>query len=325
VSPLLDARDLVKEFPGTGGTFRRGPPVRVLRGVSVALERGETLAVVGESGSGKTTLGRCLLRLTEPTAGAVAFDGVDLRTLDREHLRQWRRRAQMVFQDPGAALNPRMTIGAAVREPLVVHRVARGGETADRVLVALREVGLDPSHAGRYPHELSGGQKQRAVIARALILEPEFLVLDEPVSSLDVSVAAQVLNLLTDLRKARGLTYLLVAHDLGLVRQLADRVAVMYAGTVLETGPVSEVYAAPRHPYTRALLSAMLMPDPSLRRDRVRLRGEPPPAHAIPAGCPFEPRCPHPRKDTHCTAEKPVLRDIQPGVRAACHHAEATE
>jgi len=322
VTPLIQARDLVKEYPGPHGLWGGGPPVRALRGVSVAVERGETLAVVGESGSGKTTLGRCLLRLTEPGAGTVAFDGTDLLALKAEELRRWRRRAQIVFQDPGAALNPRMTIGAAVREPLIAHGIARGSDAAQRVAEALTEVGLDPTHADRYPHELSGGQKQRAVIARALILKPEFLVLDEPVSSLDVSVAAQVLNLLADLRDVRGLTYVLIAHDLRVVRHLADRVAVMYAGNVVETGPVAAIYASPRHPYTAALLSAMPVPDPTARQGHVMLRGEPPSPVSMPAGCPFEPRCPHPRKDRRCEAERPEFREIEPERRAACHYAD---
>ena len=322
MTALVAARDLVKEFPGPGRLLGGGPTVSALRGISLTITRGETLAVVGESGSGKTTLGRCLLRLTELTGGTVRFDDVDVLGLAPEDLRRWRRRAQIVFQDPGAALNPRMTVGAAVREPLAAHGLARGAEATQRVVAALTEVGLDPSHADRYPHELSGGQKQRAVIARALILKPEFLVLDEPVSSLDVSVAAQVLNLLADLRETRGLTYLLVAHDLRVVRHFADRVAVMYAGSLMETGPVTGIYSAPLHPYTAALLSAMPVPDPSARRERVTLRGEPPSAVSIPAGCPFEPRCPHPRKDQRCRDERPELREIEPGRRAACHYAE---
>ena len=325
MTALVAARDLVKEFPGPGRLLGGGPTVSALRGISLTITRGETLAVVGESGSGKTTLGRCLLRLTELTGGTVRFDDVDVLGLAPEDLRRWRRRAQIVFQDPGAALNPRMTIGAAVREPLAAHGLARGAEATQRVVAALTEVGLDPSHADRYPHELSGGQKQRAVIARALILRPEFMVLDEPVSSLDVSVAAQVLNLLADLRETRGLTYLLVAHDLRVVRHFADRVAVMYAGSLMETGPVTGIYSAPLHPYTAALLSAMPVPDPSARRERVTLRGEPPSAVSIPAGCPFEPRCPHPRKDQRCRDERPELREIEPGRRAACHYAEGRQ
>ncbi|MBI3981661.1 MAG: ATP-binding cassette domain-containing protein [Gemmatimonadetes bacterium] len=322
MTTLVSCRDLVKQFPGPGALFGRGHPVHALRGVSFDVLRGETLAVVGESGSGKTTLGRCLVRLTHPTAGTVRFNGTDVLTLPPAELRRWRRRAQLVFQDPGAALNPRMTIGAAIREPLLAHGLATGPESEERLAAALAEVGLDASHAARWPHELSGGQKQRAVIARALILGPAFLVLDEPVSSLDVSVAAQILNLLADLRERHGLTYLLIAHDLRVVRHFADRVAVMYAGRFVELAPTHALFDDPRHPYTAALLSAVPATEPGARRERITLGGESPSPLDSPASCPFEPRCPHPQKDARCRAERPELRTVEPQRLAACHFAE---
>ncbi|HWP37547.1 MAG TPA: oligopeptide/dipeptide ABC transporter ATP-binding protein [Gemmatimonadales bacterium] len=322
MSALVSCIHLVKEFPGPAAVLGRATTVRAVQHVSLAVSRGETLALVGESGSGKTTLGRCLVRLTEPTSGSVSFNGTDVLALAPGELRRWRRRAQFVFQDPAAALNPRMSIGAAMREPLVAHGLARGAEAAERVASALTEVGLDPSHAARLPHELSGGQKQRAVIARALILEPEFVVLDEPVASLDVSVAAQVLNLLADLRERHRLTYLLIAHDLRVVRHFADRVAVMYAGRLVEVAPTELLYADPRHPYTAALLSAVPALDPGVRGKRVPLPGDPPSGRLSLPGCPFEPRCQHPRKDERCVRERPLLREVPAARLAACHYAD---
>jgi oligopeptide/dipeptide ABC transporter ATP-binding protein len=322
VSALVSCVNLVKEFPGPAAVLRRAAAVPAVQDVSLAVSRGETLALVGESGSGKTTLGRCLLRLLEPTAGRVTFDGADVLALSPRELRRWRRRAQFVFQDPAAALNPRMTIGRAIREPLLAHGLAPGSDVADRVAAALTEVGLDPSHARRFPHELSGGQQQRAVIARALILAPEFVVLDEPVASLDVSVAAQVLNLLADLQEQRRLTYLLIAHDLRVVRHFADRVAVMYAGRLVEVAPTDPLYADPRHPYTAALLSAVPVLDAGVRRERVPLPGDPPSAPVSLPGCPFAPRCRHPRKNDRCVQERPLLREVSPARLAACHHAD---
>ncbi len=320
--PLLQVVDLVKHFAASDGLFGRGDPVRAVDGVTLSLERGQTLALVGESGSGKTTLGRCILRLTKPTSGAVLFDGIDVLSLDSQEMRAIRRRMQVVFQDPAGSLNPRMTVGAAVREPLEVHRIARGAKAHARVEQLFEEVGLDPTLTARYPHELSGGQKQRVGIARALSIEPEFLVLDEPVSALDVSVQAQVVNLLTELQTARSLSYLFIAHDLAVVRHIANRIAVMYLGKIIETADVDSVYQKPLHPYTVALLSAVPVPDPTANRDRVALPGEIPNPRRPPPGCPFHPRCPHVRKDRRCSTEVPALREVEPGRILACHYAE---
>jgi oligopeptide/dipeptide ABC transporter ATP-binding protein len=321
--PLLRIEHLVKHFATSRGLFDKGDPVRAVDGVSLALSKGETVSLVGESGSGKTTLGRCILRLTEPTSGTVSFDGVDVLALDRADLRALRRRMQIVFQDPAGSLNPRMTAGTAVREPLEVHGIARGAEARTRVDALFGEVGLDPSLAERYPHELSGGQKQRVGIARALSIQPEFMVLDEPVSALDVSVQAQVVNLLVDLQRARSLTYLFIAHDLAVVRHITDRIAVMYLGKIVETAEVGPLYERPLHPYTVSLLSAVPIPDPTASRNRIALPGEMPSPRRPPPGCPFHPRCPHLEKDKRCSTEAPPLREVEPGRWAACHFAEA--
>ncbi len=322
MSELVRAEALTKDF-SSGGWLTRKLPVRALNDVSLSIQRGETLGLVGESGSGKTTLGRCLLRLTEPTRGRVLFGGIDLLSLSGAELRKLRRRMQLVFQDPLAALNPRMTIGTAIREPLETHGIARGGEAMARVHALLNEVGLSPGVAGRFPHELSGGQRQRVVMARALSLEPEFLVLDEPVSNLDVSVAAQILNLLADLQEKHGLTYLLIAHDLSVVRHLASRVAVLYAGRLVELGPCGELFKRPMHPYTKALLSAIPSTDPLRSKRRLILGGEPPSPRRIPPGCPFYQRCWHNRKDERCRRELPALRELASGHWSSCHYAES--
>ncbi len=321
-SPLLEIRDLRKAFTSGRGLFLKLPPVRAVDGVSLTVLRGEAVGLVGESGSGKTTLGRCVLRLTEPTSGSVRFDGIDVLRLDGKALRLLRRRMQIVFQDPYGSLNPRMTIGAAIREPLEVHGLARGADARKRVEALLAEVGLDAGFATRYPHELSGGQRQRVGIARALSVGPEFLVLDEPVSALDVSVQAQVLNLLADLRERRELTYLFIAHDLAVVRHLTDRVAVMYFGRLMELTTTEQLFTNPQHPYTTSLLSAVPIPDPKTKRARIVLPGDPPSPRRPPSGCVFHPRCPHPRKDDRCRSEVPDLREIVPGRLAACHYAE---
>ena len=320
--PLLDVRDLVREFHVDQGWFGKRRVLRAVDGVSLTIAPGEALGLVGESGSGKTTLGRSILRLIEPTSGTVRFDDTDVLALDAARLRALRRRMQIVFQDPYGALNPRMTVGAAVREPIEVHRLARGTEADARVASLFREVGLDPSYVDHYPHELSGGQRQRVGIARALAVEPQFIVLDEPVSALDVSVQAQVLNLLADLREQRQLTYLFIAHDLAVVRHLADHVAVMYLGRIMETARAADIYDSPLHPYTRALLSAIPVPDPKSRRERIILRGEVPSPRRPPSGCVFHPRCPHPDKDARCSTEVPKLEQIEPGRWAACHYAK---
>jgi oligopeptide/dipeptide ABC transporter ATP-binding protein len=320
-APLLTVDGLVKYYSSTGFFGGARPPVRAVEDVSFSIGRGETLALVGESGCGKSTVGRTLLRLQDPTAGRATFDGTDLFALQGAELRAMRRRLQIVFQDPYSSLDPRMTIGASVAEGIEIHHLARGAAVRARVEALLAEVGLDPSYADRYPHEFSGGQRQRVGIARALAVEPSFIVCDEPVSALDVSVQAQVLNLLADLQRTRGLSYLFIAHDLAVVRQLAHRVAVMYLGRIVEIGPVEEILAHPRHPYTQGLLSAVPEPDPTIHRTRLPLLGEPPSPTAPPPGCPFHPRCGHPKKDLACSTDRPLLRPLGPST-VACHHAE---
>jgi len=322
---LVDVRDLVKYFP-VGRTFLGFGPsrgaVRAVDGVSFSIAAGETLGLVGESGCGKSTTGRAILRLVEPDAGTVRVHDVDVLSLKPRELRQARRRMQIVFQDPYGSLNPRMSVRQTLLEPLIIHRLGNRREREARVGALLVEVGLDPSHAAAYPHELSGGQRQRVGIARALALTPEFLVLDEPVSALDVSVQAQVLNLLADLKEHRHLTFLFIAHDLAVVRHIADRVAVMYLGRIVELARAGALYESPRHPYTTALLSAVPVPDPEVRRSRLVLSGELPSPASPPSGCPFHTRCPHPRKSERCRVEAPALREITPGQFAACHYAE---
>ncbi len=322
---LVDVQGLVKHFPGERGYFGLGRPraaVRAVDDVSFAIMSGQTLGLVGESGCGKSTVGRSILRLIEPDAGRVAIDGLNVLTLGGRELRALRRRMQIVFQDPYGSLNPRLTVRQTLAEPLAIHRLATGADAERRIAALLQEVGLDPGFARSYAHELSGGQRQRVGIARALSVEPQFLVLDEPVSALDVSVQAQVLNLLADLQQRRRLTYLFIAHDLAVVKHVADHVAVMYLGKIVERAPAAALYAAPRHPYTASLLSAVPVPDPKAQRPRIVLTGEvPSPAHP-PAGCPFHPRCPHPKKDGRCRTEPPALREVAPGQLAACHYAE---
>ena len=320
--PLLEVRGLVKHFRADRAWFKSVGAVRAVDDVSFSIDPGTALALVGESGSGKTTLGRVILRLIDPTGGSVSFDGTDVLGLKPAPLRAFRRRMQIVFQDPAGSLNPRMRVGTAVREPIEVHRLAKGNAAKDRVASLFTEVGLDPDLMDRYPHELSGGQKQRVGIARALSVEPEFMVLDEPVSALDVSVQAQVLNLLADLQRARGLTYLFIAHDLAVVRHVADRVAVMYLGKIVEEGPIDDMYVAPRHPYTTALLSAAPIPDPASQRQRMVLRGELPSPRNPPKGCAFHTRCPHPKKDARCTSDRPQLVEVGSNRMAACHYSD---
>jgi oligopeptide/dipeptide ABC transporter ATP-binding protein len=323
MSPLLEVRDLVKYYHAGGLFGRSAPPVRAVDGVSFEVERGETLALVGESGCGKSSVGRTILRLQEPTRGRAIFDGVDIFSLDRDALRQLRRRIQIVFQDPYSSLNPRMTVGSAIAEGIEIHRLAPKAEIPQRVAALLEEVGLDPGYARRYPHEFSGGQRQRIGIARALGVQPAFIVCDEPVSALDVSVQAQVLNLLADLQRQRGLSHLFIAHDLAVVRQIAHRIAVMYLGRIVEQGPTDQLLSDPRHPYTVALLSAVPEPDPAVRRNRILLRGDLPSPSNPPSGCPFHTRCFHPLKNERCRVEVPVLRPVQLTL-AACHYAEST-
>jgi len=320
--PLLEVRDLVKHFPVRRGAFGRVQGhVRAVDGVSFDLWRGETLGLVGESGCGKSTTGRAILRLVEPTAGTVRFDGQDVGALDRSKLRALRRRAQIVFQDPVGSLNPRLSVGAMLEEALAVHGLG-GPNRRDRAVELLEQVGLSADHIDRYPHEFSGGQRQRLGIARALSVEPELLVLDEPVSALDVSVQAQVINLLADLQEKLGLTYLFIAHDLALVEHVSDRVAVMYLGRIVEMADARALYAAPRHPYTRALLSAVPRPDPVGRaaRERIVLAGDVPSPVDPPSGCTFHPRCPHPAKDAKCRDVVPSLERDAAGGAVACHY-----
>jgi peptide/nickel transport system ATP-binding protein len=288
--PLVEIRDL-KTYYGGQGPFS-GKPVKAVDGVNVDIQRGETLGLVGESGCGKTTLGRTLVQLEHATGGEVRYDGTDITTLSGKELKNWRRNVQMVFQDPDSSLNDRMTVGEIVREPLDVHDWGTKRERRTRVRELLDTVGLQPEHYYRYPHQFSGGQKQRVGIARALALNPEFVVLDEPVSALDASVQAKILNLLDDLQDEFGLTYLFIAHDLAVVRHICDRVAVMYLGNVMELGPTEEIFSDPANPYTISLLSAIPEPDPNVERSRITLRGTPPSPRNPPSGCPFSTRCP---------------------------------
>jgi oligopeptide/dipeptide ABC transporter ATP-binding protein len=316
---LLHVRGLKKYFPVRGGFLgRERSVVRAVDGVTFWIGRGETLGLVGESGSGKTTAGRSLLRLIEPTAGSALFDGQDAFTMDAAALRRLRRRAQIVFQDPFASLNPRMTVGDMIREVLSVHRLASGKAAELRVRELLQTVGLSQAHADRYPHEFSGGQRQRIGIARALSVEPDFIVCDEPVSALDVSVQAQVLNLLDELQQRLGIAYLFIAHDLSVVEHVSDRIAVMYLGRIVEIGDAQDLITDARHPYTRALLSAVPVPEPGQARERIVLAGDVPSPSNPPSGCPFHPRCQHPLKDTDCAELVPPLAEKAPLHFAAC-------
>ena len=320
---LLEVRGLVKHFPVGGGVLsRQTGTVRAVDGVSFDLRRGETLGLVGESGCGKTTTGRCILQLERPTAGEIRFEGEELTSLAPTAMRKLRRRMQVIFQDPYSSLNPRMTIGQIIEEPLKVHAIVNEAPArAARVRELLTQVGLLPQHAMRYPHQLSGGQRQRVGIARALAMQPALIVCDEPVSALDVSIQAQIVNLLEDLQARFGLTYLFIAHDLSVVRHISDRIVVMYLGKVVEIADRTSLYEEPLHPYTRALLSAVPIPDPKLeaRREHLVLRGEVPSPLNPPSGCVFHPRCPVAIE--RCAAEVPALREIKPGHCAACHLA----
>jgi len=322
---LLDVRDLKMHFPLTKGIVlqRVVGYVRAVDGVSFSIERGQTMGLVGESGSGKTTIGRTLIRLYKPTAGQIIFGDQDLAHMEGEELRQMRRRVQMIFQDPYASLNPRFTIGSLIAEPMHIFNIGSKSEIHDKTAELLRVVGLRPEYIDRYPHEFSGGQRQRIAVARALSINPEFVVADEPVSALDVSVRAQVLNLLQRLQQQFNLTYLFVSHDLSVVRHVADRIAVMYLGKIVEISDRDELYAAPKHPYTQALLSAVPIPDPQIEKNRRRiiLSGDLPSPINIPAGCRFHTRCPMAQQ---------ICREVEPAFEAkegrehyaACHFSE---
>jgi len=325
IKTLVDVRDLKMHFPLTQGIlFQRVIGyVRAVDGVSFSIERGQTMGLVGESGSGKTTIGRTIVRLYKPTAGQILFDDKDLATMGGEELRLARQRVQMIFQDPFASLNPRYTIGSLIAEPMHIYKVASHAEIRERTAELLHVVGLRPEYIDRYPHEFSGGQRQRIAVARALSINPEFVIADEPVSALDVSIRAQVLNLLQRLQKQFNLTYLFVSHDLSVVRHVADRIAVMYLGKIVELADRDELYAAPKHPYTKALLSAIPIPDPQIekRRQRIILAGDLPSPIHIPSGCRFHTRCP---------MAQDICREIEPVYEAkagrehyaACHFSE---
>jgi peptide/nickel transport system ATP-binding protein/oligopeptide transport system ATP-binding protein len=321
VRPLVEVQNLVKHFPVRGGVLQRVIAwVQAVDGVTFTIREGETLGLVGESGCGKTTVGRAMLRLIEPTGGSVRFDGTDVLRLKGADLKAMRRHMQIIFQDPYSSLDPRMPIGASVGEGLRIHGIGTRRERQEVVLETLKKVGLEPYHARRYPHEFSGGQRQRIGIARALALRPKFIVADEPVSALDVSIQSQVLNILRDLQDEFHLTYLFIAHNMSVVEHISDRVAVMYLGKIAEVAPQQELFRNPLHPYTQALMSAIPMPDPRLRRQRILLSGDVPSPLHPPTGCRFHPRCPVAMP--HCAVQEPRLSEVSPDHWVACWRVE---
>ncbi len=315
---IVTAQQLTKHYPlQVAGFSRQRGKVRAVDGISLTVNTGEVFALVGESGCGKSTLGRLLLRLEEPTTGTVRFNGEDLNTFQPARLKAFRREAQIIYQDPYSALNPRKMVGKLIEEPLTIHRIGTPAQRRERVAWLLEKVGLLPEHGRRYPHEFSGGQRQRIVIARALALNPQLILADEPVSALDVSIQAQVINLLRELQAELGLTYVFISHDMSIVEHIADRVAVMYLGRLVELSPKEEFYESPLHPYSRALLSAVPVPTPGARRDRVILRGDVPSPINPPAGCPFHPRCPE--AQAVCAQQSPPFKEVSEGHWTACH------
>ena len=315
---LLEVKQLKKHFPIQGGVLKQQVgTVKAVDGVTFTLHKGETFGLVGESGCGKSTTGRMLMRLLEPSEGEVFFDGKEMTTLNKKDLRHLRKDIQMVFQDPFASLNPRHTVEKIIEEPLIVHQLGNKAERKKRVRELLEIVGLSAYHAKRYPHQFSGGQRQRIGIARALAVNPKLIIADEPVSALDVSIQAQVLNLLEDLQKELGLTYLFIAHDLGVVRHISDRVGVMYLGRIVEMADSEKLYLDSKHPYTQALLSAVPVPDPEYGKDRIILTGDVPSPSNPPSGCPFHTRCP--KAMDVCSSVVPEFREIEPGHHTACH------
>lgn len=316
---LLVVENLVKHFPVNKGVFSKTVAhVRAVDGVTFNIQKGKTLSLVGESGSGKTTTGRALLRLIEPTAGKVIYDNIDITSLNRRELRALRKRVQIIFQDPYGSLNPRMTVYSVLAEAMMAHKLVRRGKRRERVIDLLNLVGLPPEAADRYPNEFSGGQRQRIGIARALAVEPELIVADEPVSALDVSIQAQILNLLEDLQDKLGLTYLFIGHDLSVVEHISDCVAVMYLGRIVETGSTEDIFNNPVHPYTKALLSAVPIPDPELSKERQILEGDVPSPINPPQGCHFNPRCPD-CEESICCLKDTKLVEVEKGHFAACH------
>ena len=320
--PLVEVRDLTKHFTRGGGLFQKGTVVKAVDGISFHVDRGETLGLVGESGCGKSTAGRTLLRLLEPTAGTIEFEGRDITHVGGDELRKLRREMQMIFQDPYGSLNPRQTIGSIIAAPFDIQKITPEGGTRKTVQELMARVGLNPEHYNRYPHEFSGGQRQRIGVARAIALRPKLVVCDEPVSALDVSIQAQVVNLLEDIQNEQNLAYVFIAHDLSVVRHISDRVVVMYLGKIMEEADRDELYESPLHPYTHALLSAVPVPDPKReeRKQRILLKGDLPSPQNPPSGCVFRTRCP--KVQERCAAEVPEPLELSPRHRVACHFPE---
>ena len=316
-TPLLATTSLTKHFPVRSGSFGKSRTLRAVDGIDLVLRPGETLGLAGESGCGKSTVAKLVMGLIPPSGGAIAFDGRNLATMATGERLAFRKDVQMIFQDPFSSLNPRMRVGEIIGEPLVIHRLATGTELRDRVLFLMEKVGLAPEHYGRYPHEFSGGQRQRIGIARTLAVEPRLIIADEPVSALDLSIQAQIINLLQDLRQEFGLSYLFIAHDLSVVRHMSDRVAIMYLGRIVESAPREDIFQSFLHPYTEALLSAVPEIEPGTRKKRIILSGDLPSPVEPPSGCPFHPRCPY--AEAVCTTVPPQLEDKEPGHAAACH------